>query len=138
MFPRKLRVYEDRERVLEIDVVEFSPASDSPTQSRRRSASAFQVAPCKRSGPVVPLNKIAPEYPEVAKMSRVQGRVLLYAFLSDEGKVQKAEVIRSAGTALDQAAMHAVQQWVYPPTDCGSGHPLPTEIEVQVNFVLSY
>jgi TonB family protein len=136
MFPRKLGVYENRERVLEVNVAELGLASDKLAQFAGRSTSAFQLAPCERWVPGVPVKKVAPQYPERARMARVQGAVRLYALLAADGAVQRVKVLQSAGAILDQAAAEAVGQWVYLPTDCGSGRPLPTEIEVWVNFTL--
>ncbi len=88
--------------------------------------------------PGIPVKKVVPEYPKDARASHIEGTVLRYALLSSDGTVQKVKVLQSAGTLLDQAALHAVQQWGSSPTDCGSGRRLPAEIEVTVNFALRY
>jgi len=61
----------------------------------------------------------------------------LYAALAADGSVDHVKVVETAGASLDTAAMQAVKQWVYAPLTCG-GQPLPTEIEVHVNFSLSW
>ena len=136
MFPRKLGVYENRERVLDVNVAELGLAVDKLAQFAGRSASAFQLASCERWVPGVPVKKVPPQYPQSARMGRVQGVVVLYALVAADGAVQRVKVLQSAGAILDQAAAGAVGQWVYSPTDCGSGRRLPTEIEVWVSFAL--
>jgi TonB family protein len=136
-FPRKFGVYENRDQVLEINVTELGPPSDKQVQFPRHSASALQLASCDLWEPGVPAKKVAPEYPPEARMNRVQGTVLLYAFLQADGSVQKVQVLQSGGAMLDRSAIGAVGQWVYSPK-CENGSALPNEIEVSVNFRLSY
>lgn|ERR1017187_73236 len=138
MFPRKLSVYQNRERVLEINVAELSTPSEKLTQFPRRAASALQLTPCERWEAGLPVKKVAPQYPEEARRNHLQGTVLLYALVSADGTVQKVRLLQGAGATLDQAAAEAVAHWVYAPTDCGGKRSLAVEIEVQVNFALSY
>ncbi len=136
-FPRMLRVYDDGERVLDVRVTELSAVSENATHFPR-SPSALQLAACERRVPDPPLKKVPPHYPEKARRERVQGTVVLYALLAPDGSVRKLKVLRSPGPDLDRAATEAVAQWIYRPLDCGGGSNLPTEIEILVNFALSY
>src|SRR5262245_6698535 len=57
---------------------------------------------------------VHPVYPEVARLARVEGTVVLEAVLDTSGTVTQLRVLRSV-PLLDQAALTAVRQWRYTP-----------------------
>lgn len=75
-----------------------------------------------------------PEYPDRARMKRVQGTVVLEGTVDAEGKVKEIEVVRSV-PELDQAAIDAVQTWKYEPATV-DGVPTPMVTTITVNFML--
>lgn len=77
---------------------------------------------------------VAPVYPAIARTAHVQGVVILEAVLDAQGAVESARVLRSV-PLLDQAALDAVRQWRYTPTQL-NGRPVPVIITVTVNFML--
>jgi protein TonB len=81
------------------------------------------------------LKNVAPVYPDIAKQARVQGVVILECTISPQGKVSNVKVLRGI-PLLDQAAIDAVNQWVYTPTLL-NGVPVPVIMTVTVNFKLS-
>jgi len=60
------------------------------------------------------LSKTAPVYPPIAKAARVQGTVVLQGLIGKDGTLKELHVI-SGPPLLQQAALDAVQQWVYRP-----------------------
>lgn len=134
IFPKSIRVYEADSRVLEIRADEISAPGDSRPELFQHPATSHRMAACER-WPAEPVKKVAPQYPEPARRSHQQGTVTLYALLSDQGTVEKTTVLESAGDSLDRSAAEAVKHWEYAPLECGTA-PLPTEIEVQVNYEL--
>ena len=78
---------------------------------------------------------VQPVYPPEAQEARVQGVVILEVTLTRTGAVSDVEVMRSAGPALDEAAMAAVRQWRYEPT-LVDGEPVSILLTVTVNFML--
>jgi TonB family protein len=60
------------------------------------------------------IKKVEPVYPEEARKAGIQGVVILEATTDIYGKVRKAKILRSI-PELDQAAIDAVEQWVYEP-----------------------
>jgi protein TonB len=85
--------------------------------------------------PPVRLRDAAPAYPEMARIARVEGTVIIEAVINATGDVIEAKVLRSV-PLLDQAAIDAVKQWVYTPTLL-NGVPVPVIMTVTVNFRLS-
>lgn len=133
-FPKIIRVYESDRRVLDIQADELTPPSDPRPELFEHRGSGRRMAGCE-IWPAEAIKKVAPQYPSEARAAHQQGTVGLYILLSEQGTVEKNTVVQSAGVSLDQSAMEAVKQWQYPPPTCG-GPPLPTEIEVQVNYEL--
>jgi len=76
-----------------------------------------------------------PEYPQLAKMARIQGTVRLEAIISKDGTIQDLKVV-SGHPLLVKAALEAVQRWRYQPTLL-NGEPVEVVTEVDVNFTLN-
>jgi len=74
------------------------------------------------------------EYPAVAKAARVQGTVVLQAIIDKEGHIKDLHVV-SGMPLLQQAAIDAVQQWVYRPY-IFNGKPVEVHTTVNVVFTL--
>ena len=73
----------------------------------------------------------APVYPEIARVARIQGTVILEVTVDREGNVTAVRVVRSV-PLLDQAAIDAVREWKYVPSDSDASRVFP----VQVPFIL--
>jgi protein TonB len=80
------------------------------------------------------LKNVDPMYPDLARVARVQGVVVLECLISPQGKVTDVKVLSSIAL-LDQAAIDAVRQWRYTPTLL-NGVPVPVIMTVKVNFQL--
>ncbi len=73
----------------------------------------------------------APCYPETARRRGVEGTVSIRLHVGPDGRVIRAEVARSSGSALlDEAAREALASWQVPPPP--DGQP----IEISIRFVL--
>jgi TonB family protein len=75
---------------------------------------------------------VKPEYPPVAKVNYIQGRVKIEIEVNREGAVTKAHVI-DGEPLLAAAALEAVREWRYRPFVNSSG-PTPFQTYVSVNF----
>ena len=80
------------------------------------------------------VRRVEPEYPEIARLVRAAGVVILEATTDIYGRVIDVKVLRSI-PLLDEAAVAAVRQWVYEPLVI-NGRPRPVAFTVTVNFVL--
>ena len=81
------------------------------------------------------VDKILPEYPELAVRARLECTVILDAVIGRTGDVIDAEVLRRCGLGLDESALAAVRQWKYTPTTV-NGRPVEVIVTVTVNFEL--
>lgn len=82
------------------------------------------------------VHHVMPQYPELARQARVEGRVLLEVTVSATGVVEDVRVLRGRGLELDEAAVQAVRQWRYTPT-LVNGEAVPILLTVTVSFSLS-
>jgi TonB family protein len=81
------------------------------------------------------VKKVAPVYPDVAKMARVQGEVVLAAVISKEGRIKDLEVLATPSPMLTAPALDAVKRWEYLPYLL-NGEPVEVETIINVNFAL--
>jgi protein TonB len=77
---------------------------------------------------------VAPEYPQVARINRVEGIVVIEAIIGSDGRVTNARVLKST-PFLDSAALAAVREWEYTPTLL-NGRPTAVIMAVTVRFAL--
>jgi protein TonB len=73
-------------------------------------------------------------YPVVAKDLRIAGTVVLRASVDKQGRVVDVQKI-SGDSRLVNAAIAAVQQWVYEPMIV-NGRRISTERQIQMDFKL--
>jgi protein TonB len=73
-----------------------------------------------------------PEYPVLAKMSRITGIVVVEAIIDEHGKVTGVRAI-SGHPLLIPAALSAVSKRIYEPTVL-DGDPVPIDLRVEVSF----
>jgi protein TonB len=82
-------------------------------------------------------SKVAPEYPELARTARLEGRVILQAVVHKDGTVSQVEVLNCNRPDLgfEQAAVEAITQWRYEPAR-QNGVPVDVYFTVIVDFTL--
>lgn len=80
------------------------------------------------------VHNVDPVYPQIAQSARVQGIVIIEATIAEDGHVTNARILRSV-PLLDQAALDAVRQWRFSPSQV-NGVAVPVIMTVTVNFTL--
>ena len=78
---------------------------------------------------------VEPIYPLLAQQMKMQGSVVLQAQVGKDGSVQSLQVV-SGPDILASAALEAVRQWRFKPTD-EAGQAVPAETRITVNFIIS-
>jgi TonB family protein len=81
------------------------------------------------------IEKTAPEYPLLARQSRVQGTVRLHVIIGLDGAVYKMELV-SGHPLLAQSAMEAVRKWRYKPMIV-NGEKVEVDTTIDVIFALN-
>jgi TonB family protein len=100
--------------------------------------SSIDVAGAIRVSPAVMFENLivsrVPAYPEAAKMSGIEGDVVMQALISKEGTVKRLHVLEG-DSRLRNAAEEAVYKWRYRPYVL-QGRPVEVATTVTVNFNL--
>ncbi len=107
---------------------EVTSGNSEPTNAAERvkmSASATQALE----------RPVNPSYPVLARQMKVQGSVVLQAWISKDGVIQDLKVV-SGPAILSSAAREAVRQWRFKPY-LQNGQPVETEAKITVNFTIS-
>jgi protein TonB len=86
---------------------------------------------------LIPDSKVAPDYPELARTVRIQGRVILEAVILRDGTVAEVSVLQCTKPDLgfEEAAIEAIRQWRYEPGR-QNGVPVDVYFTVVVEFAL--
>jgi protein TonB len=79
--------------------------------------------------------QVRPEYPALARQTRVQGDVKIDAILDEQGNVIDMKVV-AGHPLLYQAALDALKKWKYEPTYLND-RPIAVELIVTITFQLS-
>jgi TonB family protein len=86
------------------------------------------------TGPRV-LQKQEPQYSDEARLSGLQGTVVLNLVIGVDGYAHDVQVTRSLGLELDDKAVEAVSHWQFAP-GTKDGQPVPVFATIEVNFRL--
>ena len=82
------------------------------------------------------LNNPVPQYPAVARHLKIQGTAIIRVLVSPEGRPKTVRLDKTSGARiLDDAALDAVQHWLFVPARRG-GKPIAAEVNVPVRFRL--
>jgi TonB family protein len=89
------------------------------------------------SADVYALRNPKPPYPISSKENGEQGAVMLYACITDHGKVERVDLAQSSGhPALDRSALNTIRHWSFRPAQ-ESGKPIPMCYRLPIRFLLS-
>jgi TonB family protein len=114
------------------------------TKSAPASGDPLAAAESRHNSPAAPLpvggvvkqaqllKSVAPEYPTIAKVQHVSGRVQIEAVVDTAGNVAAVKAL-SGPALLHQAALDAVKKWKYSPAVL-DGQPTITHVIVNVDF----
>lgn len=78
------------------------------------------------------INKVDPQYPQMARIAHIQGDVVLHVLIDKQGHVAKIKAVQGH-PILIQASLDAVKQWDYQPFLL-NGEPVEVEGAVVVKF----
>ena len=84
----------------------------------------------------VPLTTVAPEYPEIARRAGIEGTVWVKIWVTKEGKVKTAQVVKSDAEIFNQAAIDAAMQWRFTPAVMNNG-PVAVWVSIPFKFKLN-
>jgi periplasmic protein TonB len=83
----------------------------------------------------VAVNKIEPNYTDVARKAHISGIVIVEAIIDEHGNVDHVKVIKGLPMGLSEEAVTAVKKWKFRPGTL-NGEPVPVIFNLTVNFTL--
>jgi TonB family protein len=112
----------------------LQPSLARPTLAQDQSEAKVPASAVKVEPEVMEqhcIKKVSPIYPQMARLSRVQGAVALRVWISKTGAVTPLAVI-SGVSMLQDAAKSTVRKWEYKPYVANGG---PADVTTQVSVV---
>ena len=82
------------------------------------------------------VKRVDPKYPEIALRAGLEGNVFLKVWVTKEGKVREAVIIKSDAEIFNQAAKDAAMQWVFTPAVMQKG-PVAVWVSIPFRFRLT-
>ena len=115
-----------------------SAHNDSLSTSMQGNTAELMSAPMTPpSADLLELRNPKPPYPISSRENGEQGAVMLYACISDHGKVERLDLAQSSGhPALDRSALNTVRHWSFRPAQ-ESGKSIPMCYRLPIRFFLS-
>jgi protein TonB len=107
---------------------------DQPVEESEPSKDEF-IDVSEEPEPIQPIEKLI-VYPEVAKRSGLEGKVVVQALIGKDGRVEKVEVIKSDYDMFKQAAIDAMKNAKFTPAR-QNGTPLRIWITRTISFKLT-
>lgn len=80
-----------------------------------------------------PLRKVDPKYPPALRDHHIQGEVVLYAVIRQDGSVDSIQLVQGIDPTLNNDAMKALAQWKFRPAE-RNGHPVALQAVVRIPF----
>ena len=87
--------------------------------------------------PPLPLQKIAPNYPEYARRRNIEGFVILQFIVDIKGHVINPSVQQANPPGhFETAAIRTIRQWRFSPGRNDNGTPVPCRLQMRIDFKL--
>ncbi|HXM94578.1 MAG TPA: TonB family protein [Candidatus Dormibacteraeota bacterium] len=98
----------------------------------RTSSNGLRMTSPDLNGPT-PLRKVDPKYPNTLINEHVEGEIVLYAVIRQDGSIDSIQLVHGLDEQLDANAMHALSQWKFSPAS-KEGAPIDLEAIVHIPF----
>lgn len=111
----------------------FGAEDSASVNQAPATAAAERVRMALAKAPARP-QTVEPVYPSLSRQMKVQGSVLLQAFIGPDGVIQDLRVL-SGPAILASAAREAARQWQFKPY-MQNGQAVETQAKITVNFTI--
>ncbi len=74
-------------------------------------------------------------YPEIERRAQVEGKVLVKAYIDEDGNVAKVEIVKGVDEGLNEAALNAVEKTKFKP-GMQRGKPVKVKVIIPIVFKL--
>ncbi len=83
-----------------------------------------------------PLTPILPEYPKVAKLAGIQGKVFVQATIDEKGNVAETKILKSEQETLNASAIEAIKKTKFTPAVSKQNKKVKATVVIPINFKL--
>ncbi|MGD0844615.1 MAG: TonB family protein [Geobacteraceae bacterium] len=112
-----------------------APVADANASGQRNGSEGLPVIGPRYDAAY--LSNPAPQYPAAARFLKLQGTTTVRVLVSPEGRPKTVKLEKTSGARiLDNAALDAVQHWLFVPARRGD-KPVAAEVDVPVRFRLN-
>ncbi len=115
------------------------PSSPTTEQQTRKDSVRKDTPPpdflTPESAPVI-RKKTEPYYPELALKAGIEGKVWVKLWITEQGKVQEAQILKSDNEIFNQAALDAARQFEFEPARL-KGKPIAVWVSVPFAFKIA-
>jgi protein TonB len=80
-------------------------------------------------------HRVDPQYPDMARKTRVAGVVIVEAIINKDGSVEQVKVLKGLPMGMSESAVEAVKQWKFKPGTL-NGEPVDVIFNLTVTFKL--
>lgn len=99
-----------------------------------RFSTALLVGEYSEDGDIVPILRVEPTYPAIARARKVDGWVDVEYIVMPDGSVAQARVVASEPKGMfEKAALSAINKWIFKPRVV-DGQPVPRGVSQRINF----
>ncbi len=106
---------------------------DAIAAGRKNLKAAASTEPVSAPSPLL---KVDPKYVRSAADEGIEGKVVLYAVIGQDGLVRQVRIMRSLDARLDESAVEAFSKWKFDPAT-SAGSPVDVEAVVEIPFQLA-
>jgi TonB family protein len=132
-FPRRTHAEQDGRPLVDFRLERFaSPvAFDGAVFELIRGEGVFRT--CETPAPPKAANVRQPGYPKGRRKERIEGIVLLFFTVTEDGRVRYPQMIKALHPEFDSASLKAVTKWRFEPATC-EGEPTQADIVGEIRF----
>jgi TonB family protein len=135
-YPQRVRITRENFSPLELSSIKVESAP-VPDEKFQPPPNFLEVEGCKGIHRPEPLHTPEPSFPQLASKQRVEGKAVLYAMVSKEGRVVSAQILSADSYGFGAKSQDVMRDWTFKPANCG-GHPVNFELAVEFSFNLKY
>jgi TonB family protein len=108
------------------------PAGNGSTVNLASNSSALQMQ--EHIVPPFPIDKENPAFPEEIVARNLARMIVVYAEITDEGRISNPRIIQSPNPLLNQPLLETLKKWTFRPAEM-NGQPVP--VKALIGFPLS-
>lgn len=137
IYPRTMRGFDGKQPLFEVQLEEIKALPELPSDFFTPPKDSIPWADCVGGSMWKIKEKVQPVYPESVRSRGIEGLVVLYVVIEEDGTVSNLRTAYPTGSPLDQAAASAVSRWRYVRDAC-PGAVGRTETLIDVFFELRH